>query len=309
MKICFFGVGGVGGYFGALVAKRYKSQHEIYFIARGKHKDEIQTNGLTLKKSGGCEIINCMPDKCEEQVDSIPICDIIVLSVKSYDLEKAVNEIAKISDSNTVILPLLNGVDIYERIRENLTAGIVLPSCVYLGTHIESPGVIFQKGGSCKILFGNDPLKPKGNLENLKSILTESEIEYNHETNVAVAIWSKFMFIASYGLVTATYNKTLGDVFADDELKNQTKSIMEEINALSQALNVPLPNNIIESSLLKAKDFPFEAKTSFQRDVESKGNVNESDLFGGTIIRLGHKLQIPTLSTIDVYERFLKMFI
>ena len=84
-------------------------------------------------------------------------------------MDNAVREIAKIADVTTIILPHLNGVDIYERIRKNLTTGIVFPSFVYVGTHIESPGVIFQKGGSCKILFGVDPEKPDKNLEKLKS--------------------------------------------------------------------------------------------------------------------------------------------
>jgi 2-dehydropantoate 2-reductase len=305
MKICFFGVGGVGGYFGALVSKRFQNQHDIYFVARGKHKDEINSNGLTLKKAGGKEIINAKPDKCIEQVDEIPTCDLIVVSVKSYDLENATKEISKISNDKTIILPLLNGVDIYERIREILTTGIVLPSCVYVGTHIEKPGVIYQKGGSCRILFGNDPKNIRADLSLLRTVLTESKIDFSHEENVGVSIWSKFMFIAAYGLVTATFQKTVGEVFADDMLKSKTKSIMEEIKTISDKLDVPLPNNIIEGSLLKANDFPFEAKTSFQRDVESKGKVNEGDLFGGTIIRLGEKLSLSVPATKEVYSRFI----
>ncbi|HEX2919787.1 MAG TPA: 2-dehydropantoate 2-reductase [Bacteroidales bacterium] len=307
MRICFFGVGGVGGYFGTLVTKRFKNQHEIFFIARGKHKDEIQKNGLVLKKSGGKEIINVIPDLCVDDVNNIPVCDIIILSVKSYDLDNAVKDIVRISDNKTIILPLLNGVDIYERIRKNLATGVVLPSCVYIGTHIESPGAIFQKGGNCKIHLGNDPMKPEEDIVNLKSILQESGINFSQEENVNIAIWSKFMFIATYGLVTATYNTTIGRIFIDDNLKEKTRSIMEEIYSISKKMDVPLSDDIVESSLLKAKEFSFETKTSFQRDVESKGKINEGDLFGGTIIRLGEKLNIPTPVTKEVYGKFLRM--
>lgn len=305
MKICFFGVGGVGGYFGALVSKRFKNQYEIYFIARGIHKDVINSNGLTLKKSGGDEIINVKPDECIEKVSGLPVCDIIVLSVKSYDLDNAVKEISEISNDKTIVLPLLNGVDIYERIRKNLNKGIVLPSCVYVGTHIENPGVIYQKGGNCMILFGNDPEKNGADLHTIKSVLTESKIDFSHEEDINISIWSKFMFIAAYGLVTATFKKTVGEVFKEDKLKGKTKSIMEEIKTISDKLNIPLSSNIVENSLFKAKDFPFEAKTSFQRDVEKKGKVNEGDLFGGTIIRLGDKLNIPVPTTKEVYSQFI----
>lgn len=308
MKICFFGVGGVGGYFSALVTQKFKNQHEIYFVARGGHKDAINAKGLTLKKSGGEELINIKPDKCVDQVNALPVCDIIVLSVKSYDLNNAVKEIAKISDNKTIILPLLNGVDIYERIRDGLKTGIVLPSCVYVGTHIESPGVIYQKGGSCRILFGSDPQNPGADLHSITSLFSESGIAFSHEEKVAIAIWSKFMFIAAYGLVTASFKKTLGEVFAHDGLRRRTKSIMEEIKAISAAMNIPLSPDIVERSLSKAEDFPFEAKTSFQRDVERKGKLNEGDLFGGTIIRLADTLHVPAPATTEVYSQFLHNF-
>jgi hypothetical protein len=55
MKICFFGV---GGYFGTLITKRFQNDHDIYFIARGVHKDAIVKNELTLKKAGVNEIID-----------------------------------------------------------------------------------------------------------------------------------------------------------------------------------------------------------------------------------------------------------
>lgn len=305
MKICFYGVGGVGGYFGALVTDRFNDQHEIYFIARGSHKDAICSNGLTLKKSGGETTINVKPFLCTDSVNNLPVCDIIILSVKSYDLDNASKDIETISNNNTIILPLLNGVDIYDRIRSVTNVGVVLPSCVFVGTHIESPGVIFQKGGNCKILFGSDPLRPQENLNKLTLILHESGISFNHETQVNTAIWTKFIFIAAYGLVTATFNKTVGEVFASNELKQKTKSIMEEVAAIAAKLNVILPPNIVENSLLKANDFPFETKTSFQRDVESKGKINESDLFGGTILRYGQKLNVSTPVTNEVYEAFL----
>jgi 2-dehydropantoate 2-reductase len=305
MKICFFGIGGVGGYFGTLITEKFKGQHEIYFIARGKHKKAVCIDGLTLKKSGGEEVINVKPDKCTDSVDDLPLCDVIVLSVKSYDLDNAVKAISGLTHVETIILPLLNGVDIYDRIRKHLKKGIVLPSCVYVGTHIESPGVIYQKGGSCKILFGPDPDRPDENLESLKTLFIAANIDMEQQEKIDVSIWSKFIFIAAYGLITATYRKTLGEVLNDPDLGAKTKAIMGEINTLAAILNIPLDKNIVENSFLKAREFPYEAKTSFQRDVELKGRINEGDLFGGTLIRLSEKCHVPVPTTRKVYDKFL----
>lgn len=282
MKICFLGVGGVGGYFGTIIADKFKDQHEIYFVARGGHKNAICVNGLTLKKSGGEQVINVSPTLCTDNIDDLPICDIVFLSVKGYDLANAAKSLNKISNEKTIILPLLNGVDIYERIRVHLVTGIVLPSCVYIGTHIESPGVIFQKGGNCNIFIGKDRMLPDFYPDSLLTLLTDSNLDYKWEDNIEVPIWSKYMFISAYGLVTATYEKTIGEILDNPELSQITKAIMHEIELIANRTNVPLSSDIVETSFLKGKQFPYETKTSFQRDVESKGKVNEIDLFGGT---------------------------
>lgn len=305
MKICFFGVGGVGGYFGTLVTKEFKDTHDIFFIARGSHKEAICTRGLILKKAGGEEVITVSPTRCTDTVEDLPICDIIILSVKGYDLENAAKQISKIANEKTIILPLLNGVDIYERIREHFHTGVVLPSCVYVGTHIESPGVIYQKGGSGRISIGYDPLFPDFYPESLLAVLKKSKIDFDWDDDIKIAIWSKFIFIAAYGLVTAAYSKTLGEIIKDTQLGRLTISVMREIEKIAKALDIPLASDVVETSFAKAKQFPFETKTSFQRDVESKGKTNEGDLFGGTIIRLGEDLKILTPNTRIAYEKLL----
>jgi 2-dehydropantoate 2-reductase len=306
MKICFFGVGGVGGYLGTIITDKFKDKHDIYFVARGEHKKAICTNGLTLKKSGGEQIINVSPTKCTDDIYDLPVCDIVFLSVKGYDLANAAKSINKISNEKTIILPLLNGVDIYERIRKHLVTGIVLPSCVYIGTHIESPGVIFQKGGGCNIFIGKDPLLPDFYPDSLLTLLEDSNLDFQWENNIEVQIWSKYMFIAAYGLVTATYEKTLGEILDDSELSQITKAIMREIEQIARRINIPLSADIVETSFLKGEQFPYETKTSFQRDVESKGEINEVDLFGGTLIRYSEQYNITIPNIKNVFDRFME---
>jgi 2-dehydropantoate 2-reductase len=77
---------------------------------------------------------------------------------------------------------------------------------------------------------------------------------------------------------------------------------MGEIYAIATARGVQLPEHVISQQLAVAARFPYETKTSYQRDVESKGRVNEGDLYGGTILRQGAELGIPTPVTRSVYS-------
>ena len=308
MNICFFGVGGVGGYYGTLLTKYCNdtSKDKTYFIARGKHKDAILREGLLLKKEGGKEEIRVKPFFCCDTVDGLPVFDIVVISVKGYDLEGATREIGKITDGNSVILPLLNGADIYERIRQHLKKGYVLPACLYLGTHIESPGVIFQKGGSGQICIGKDPSFPEFYPERLLQLFKKAGILIDFFEDVNIEIWGKYMFIAPFALVTATYGKSIGEVAHDENLSVLVKNIMQEIASIAKALKIGLPSDIVETSFAKASQFPFETKTSFQRDVELKGRQSEWDLLGGTVIRYAERFNLPANNTKATLDRLLQ---
>lgn len=308
MNICFFGVGGVGGYYGTLLTKYFNEtgKGNTYFIARGQHKNAILGEGLILKKDGGKEEILVQPHFCSDTVNDLPVFDIVVVSVKSYDLESVAKEVNKITDENSMILPLLNGADIYERMRQHLRKGYILPSCLYLGSHIESPGVIFQKGGSCKISIGKDPSDPEFYPEKLINLFKKADILIEFFEDINIEIWTKYIFIASFALVTATYEKTIGEVANDENLGILVKNIMQEIALIAKALKIQLPSDIIEASFSKANQFPFETKTSFQRDVEIKGRQSEWDLFGGTVIRYAERFNIPAYNTRATLDKLLR---
>lgn len=307
-KVCVFGVGGVGGYFGGIMAaalERLKDDgYEIYFIARGAHLNAIQKEGLAVVTAE--KTITGFPTLASDKTDDIPRPDLFLICVKSYDLKGAIMAIKPHVNENTILIPLLNGADIYQRIRSDLSRGIVLPACVYVGTHISSPGVIHQSGGDGKILFGNEPGRDNFSPNEVTDFFETVGIDFKWADNPFPAIWEKYMFIAAFGLVSANSSKTLGQIMKDAQLKSQTESIMTEIYMISKKMGIGLPEDIIEKSMAKADNFPFDTKTSYQRDIEQKGLLNEGDLYGGFITRQGQALEIATPMTESIYRDILK---
>lgn len=302
--IWIYGVGGVGGYFGGKLAysieRNPEAGKQIFFIARGEHLDAIKKGGLilnTVEQDG----MRCMPCQATDSTEAIPDPDLCLLCVKSYDLDAAVQSLVGKVKDKTIVVPLLNGIDIHKRVRKILKTGIVLPACAYVGTHIEKPGTITQKGAHGVILCGKDPAFKKFNHEPLIALFADAKIEFKWVEDPFPAIWEKFIFIAAFGLVTAYSGKTLGAVTADPELGGLAEKIMGEIVTIAKKKRISLPAGIVETSLGKAGNFPFETKTSYQRDIETKGKRNEGDLFGGTIIRMGKEVGIPTPITEFIY--------
>ncbi|NOY08469.1 MAG: 2-dehydropantoate 2-reductase [Spirochaetes bacterium] len=318
-NICIAGAGGIGGFFAVKLLKTEK--YNVSIIARGRHLDAVKKHGLILETADG-HTITGKPHLATNSFDDIPLPDLTLITVKGYDLDEVsqklvqrINVFAEDEHTNlqekqapakNIILPLLNGVDIYERVKNYAANRIVLPGCVYIGSHIEKPGVIAQTGGTGLIIFGNDPEYSDFNPKNIFEVFDDAGINYRWEENPFPAIWEKYIFIASFALVSAYSGKTFGEIRKDSTLNNLTKRIAEEITEIAEARNISLPQNIVNETLKKADLFPPDTKTSYQRDVEIPGKPNEGELFGGTIIRLGKKHGIKTSVTESVYREIQK---
>ena len=301
-SVCVYGIGGVGGYFGGRITHEITRSNRairVYFIGRGEHLKTIQQHGLSLITDK--EKFLCFPNIATDNIRHIPTPDLYLLCVKGYDLDNAVASISKNISADTIILPLLNGVDIYERIRTSLQKGIVSPASVYVSSSIEKPGTIRQKGPEGHIIFGKDPKHLNYNYEYLIGFFNEMGISSTWHGNPYPAIWEKYIFITALSLITAYSGKTIGGVLADDKLKSMTENIMKEVILVGKAKNIDFEQDIVAKTLQKAENFPYETKTSFQRDFE-KGNIrHEGDIFGGALIRLAKECNISIPTITEVY--------
>ncbi|HKR06956.1 MAG TPA: 2-dehydropantoate 2-reductase, partial [Bacteroidia bacterium] len=144
MKIAISGIGGVGGYFGGLLAKQFRdsSDAEIFFIAKGENEKAIQKDGLQLFTSKGNYIVH--PKLVTSDTKLIGKVDLLVCCTKSYDLEENMLQCRPCINSPTIILPLLNGVDSRHTIEKIFPANEICDGCVYLISRLTSPGIVKQ---------------------------------------------------------------------------------------------------------------------------------------------------------------------
>jgi 2-dehydropantoate 2-reductase len=305
LNVCVIGVGGVGGYFGGKLAHTFSSKPDssvdVFFVARGKHLEAIKQKGLVLKSSEFGSI-PCRPTLATENMKDLPPIDLFLICVKGYDLMAVATSLRDQIKQNTVILAPLNGADIQERLRSKIKTGMILPACVYISSRIEEPGVVVHIGKAAKMIFGRDPDHPDFTPDELFRLFEKSSIDYEWKEDANPAIWEKYMFIASFGLISARYNRTLGEILEEPSLREEVVRIVKEIWAIALKKNIGLPDGIVDLSLKKATLFPRDTQTSLQKDIHQKKGKNELELFGGTIIDLGKKLGIPTPTTNKIYR-------
>jgi 2-dehydropantoate 2-reductase len=302
-SIWICGVGGVGGYFGGRLTNKISNMEEkkykIYFLARGEHLEEIKKKGLELHTSED-KVLICKPTLASDNVNDFPVPDLCLICVKSYDLDDLIRAMKKRLTNNTIIISLMNGFDIYDRIRKIIKKSIILPSCVYVGSHIEKSGLVIQSGNPGFFYSGFDPMYPDLKPQPVINFFNEMGIDMRWEDNPNSIIWQKFLLVASFALVSAHTGQTLGSIIDDESSREILEQIMKEIVMISEKKGIALPNNVIKETIEFCKDYP-DVKPSYARDIE-KGKINEGDLFGGALIRLGKKFGIPTPITASIYK-------
>ena len=292
--ITVVGIGGIGGVIGSRLALRPPAAgRQVTFIARGPHLAAIRARGLRLIRPDGTAVL-VRPDLATDRLEEAPAPDLVVICVKSYDLDAAADQLAAVVQPSTVALSLLNGADIRERLRGRLRRGIVPPACIYVSARRREPGTVEHVGGAGKIHLGSDPEVPAWSGGELRAVLQEAGIPYQWHDDPTVAVWTKYVFIASLALVTAARGADFGQVLADPQLSAQARGVMEEIRRIAEAGGIALPADIVESTLRTAGGFPPETRTSYQRDIENRAPADEGDLYGGTILRLGARYGVPT---------------
>jgi 2-dehydropantoate 2-reductase len=300
MKIAIMGIGGVGGYYGGMLAKHYAGDKnaEVVFIARGPHLEAIKANGLQVMSAATGDF-TARPDLATDDPSDCGIFDIILLCVKGYDLAESARLLAPNTGKNTVVIPVLNGVNNTEKLKAVLDKGKIWNGCVYIGSHIVQPGVCQQTGGSCKMFFGNET-NDETDETRIENMFREAGIDAQYRTDINHIAWEKYLFVSPLANATTFLNTTIGGLLEDKEGMELMGKLLDELLALARAYGINFPEDIKESTIEKARVFPYEAKTSLQMDFE-KGKRTEIETFVEFIVSGARRLGLPATTHEKIY--------
>ncbi len=296
MKIVVVGAGGVGGYFGGKLAQ---SGNDVTFLVRGAHLDAIRNNGLTVKSMKGD--FHVSPD-ATDAVDDIHKPDLIIIAVKSWQLEDVAQQIKPIIGTNTMVLPLQNGADNTERLMGILKPESVLAGLCRIVSKIEAPGIIdhfaFEEP---EIIFGENDNSITDRLKELYKTFAEARIESRISDHIHLEIWKKFLFITTISGIGALTRAVFGEMRKDENLRNIMYQTANEIVVIANAKNIALTNQDIEKTFAAIDKTIYDTTASMQRDI-MEGKPSELDNFNGYIVRMGKQLHILTPANAFIYH-------
>lgn len=289
VRIGILGIGGVGGFYGGLLATHYQknSDVEIVFIARGANLEAITEDGIKV-----CEKEKEYVGRPSLAVDCIQKAgklDYIILATKGYDLEGIIADLKQVVKDQTVVIPLLNGVEAYEKLVEALPKGAVWQGCTYIVTRLTKPGVVDNPSGRQRVLFGLDGAL-LSRMKTFEQLLVDAGIHAVATNEISREVWEKYILVSSSATATTYYNTTFGGVM--EYHAEQMNQLLHETVAVARAKGVKLSDDIITVVQDRLRAIAYEATTSMHSDFLSGKQHNELSIMTGYIVKQGKALGV-----------------
>jgi 2-dehydropantoate 2-reductase len=288
MRFVIMGSGGIGGFFGARLAR---AGEDVWFVARGNHLAAMKKNGLRVNSTAGNFTIPS--GTMTDDVASIGSADVVLFCVKSYDTESAARQLVPFLRDGSLIIPLQNGVDNEDKIRKTISLGDVYAGVAYISSRITAPGEITEVGGFQRIVFGPQEPRVNPNAASVHEAFLRAGIKSQLQDDITKELWRKLIFIASMGSLTALSRLTHGEILANQRMVSLMFDAMREVQAVAQKLGVEV-EPVDEPRVLEGlKRFSDDTRSSMYFDLVA-GKPMEIEALNGTIVRLGEQLGVPT---------------
>ena len=299
MRFAVVGTGGVGGYFGGRLAR---AGHEVHFIARGPHLAAIREHGLRVDSIGGDFVV--YPVDATDDPAEVGYVDTVIVGVKTSQLTEAAEQARSLVGPKTVVLPLLNGVNASNELINVLGPGHMLGGVCRIGAEIVEPGHIRHSAMEPSIILGELDNQRSDRSEALRGALVDSGAQAEIAPDISVAIWEKFMLIATWSSIGAVTRAPVGAWRASAGARSMAESCLREILALAHARGVPVPGDRVTTTLKTIDGVPPTSTASMQRDIMA-GRPSELEAQNGAVVRLGAAEGVATPTHSFIYHSLL----
>ena len=288
MRIAIFGAGGAGGYFGARLAK---AGEDVVWIARGAQLEALRTRGLRVESIDGDFTLG--PLTASDDPGQFAPVDLVLLGVKAWQVADAARAMRPLLGPETCVVPLQNGVEAADELRGLLGPGPVLGGVAKIFSFLVGPGHLRRPGGPATVALGELDNRPSERVERLRAVLSGAGLGAEIPVDIHVALWEKFLFVASAGGLGAVTRAPIGIVRSVPETRALLEAAMEEIRAVGRARGVRLPDDAVTRTMAFVDTLPPAGTASLQRDLAS-GHPSELEWWSGAVARLGAAAGVAT---------------
>ncbi|HYO12064.1 MAG TPA: ketopantoate reductase family protein [Thermoanaerobaculia bacterium] len=288
MKIAILGAGGVGGYFGGTLSR---AGYHVAMLARGAHLDALRERGLEVRTPEGTFMAAVEAAVSPEELGG---ADYAILAVKNYSLPEIAPAARFLAEQGAVVVPLLNGVDVAERLveqgvpEERVLGGLTEISAARIG-----PGVVERRSSFQRVVVGEREGGTSERAERIVTAFREAGAEARVSEDITADLWRKFIFIAAMSAACGLTRSSVGPIRRKPLGQLLIERAVHEVAAVARGRGVAITGEDEARILGFVASLPDAIKPSFLLDVESGGPTEIDDL-SGAVSRLGQLAGVET---------------
>lgn len=305
MKILILGCGAIGGYFGG---RLQQAGLDVTFLVREHRQKLLHENGLSITSPFG---------DAHLQVNTVTKAslngtyDLIILTCKSYDLDDAIDTISPAVGNETVIVPLLNGLNHFQKLDEKFKTDKVLGSFCYLSVTMDDNGNIQHLSSSHTLTLGRRHSSQSSLLKSLSEKMSHANFDVKVSDDIMADLWSKFTFLCTAAALNCMMRGNIGMIMNTRFGRQVITDILNECNAVASAFGYSslAKDRQLALDQLTENNSPFEA--SMYKDMKINHRT-EFDHIVGDMVKKGQAAGVhtpyllATLTHLEVYENILK---
>jgi 2-dehydropantoate 2-reductase len=284
MRIAVLGPGGVGGLLAGALAR---AGVEVLVVARESTAARISACGLRVSsvRLGEFTAYPAAVERLEEPVDAL------IVATKADGLEPA---LARIAADPALVLPLLNGLDHLQVLRERFRPDTVLAGSIRVEADRPEPGVVVHTSPFLLVqMAGADPAAGPA-MQRLAQTIADAGVPARVLDSEAQVMWSKLVRLNALACTTSAYDKLLGEIRSTPALRADLEAAIKEASAVGRAEGA----GDVQAAVAIAELDRAHATlgSSMQRDIAA-GRAPELDAIPGSVLRAAarHGLPCPTI--------------
>ncbi|HEU5139991.1 MAG TPA: ketopantoate reductase family protein [Bacillales bacterium] len=294
MNIVILGAGAVGGYLGGRLAE---AGVPVSFLVRERRADQLSEKGIRIKSVHGdfsAESVDLYTD-----AEQIPECDVVIVTVKGYQVEGAMPQLRTLVAKGAKILPFLNGMEHFRFMEESFGEENVLGGLAFIISTLDENGGIVQTSEQHDFVFGALRESQKAFCNRLETTLSGANVNVKNSDHILRDLWQKYTFITAFSGITTASRLPIGKVRENQETLKLFQTMIEEMQALATVNKIDLGERLVDAVTEQVRGLPEEGTSSMHQDLRKGMPIEVESLHGGALRIAKEKgVKLPTIQTI-----------
>ncbi len=278
MKILVVGAGAVGGFFGSHL---HRHGVDVDWLVRPARKKQI-ANCLTVRLPN--DVMSFHP-ALKTKTELCTEYDLIILTNKAYSLDSVLSDIHGVVRSDTMILPLLNGLAHLEKLDATFSRAQVLGGIAKTIATLHSPSEIQVFNNASSMTIGARSQAQDRNVASITRLFSEAGITIDNNINIMAAMWDKFCRMAAIGAANCLLKGTVSDYMRSEEGGDIALKLFEECTSTAAASGFPMQPSAITSFQRTITNPDSSFSSSMYRDLCAGLPVEGEHLVGDMLAR------------------------